>query len=185
MRTLYVARHGETEYTRKELFMGRLDIGLNQTGRQQAEELGRKLQGCQIGRIMTSPLSRCRETAEIVSRQLKVPIAVDARLVERDIGEMEGESKAKVFQQHRKSTGDVGKKIYTEVPPGGESAEDVRIRVFGLLDELKKTPKGENILFVTHSFVAKMIYRYFHPDISDKEFFSRDLREAETMQFDF
>ncbi len=163
--------------------MGRLDIGLNQTGCQQVEALGKRLHDYQIGRIITSPLGRCRETAAMVGRRLNVPVAADARLVERDIGELEGKSKAGIFMRLEGRTDNFGKKVYTEVPPGGESAEEVRARVFSLMDELRRLPGDGNILIITHSFVAKMIYKYFHPNISDKEFFSWDLKEADVIKF--
>lgn len=72
---LYFFRHGETEWNRLELGMGgKQDIPLNDTGRQQARELASKLKKLPIQLIVTSPLSRALETAQIASSDMHVSI---------------------------------------------------------------------------------------------------------------
>ena len=85
---LWLVRHGETEWARLGRHTGRTDIPLTETGREQARILGRRLAGHTFALVLTSPLSRAAETAELAgfgSRAL-----VDPDLREWDYGALEG-----------------------------------------------------------------------------------------------
>jgi probable phosphoglycerate mutase len=90
-RTLYLARHGETEWNRIGRWQGATDIPLSDTGRAQARALAERLRDRGIARVHASHLSRALETARIVATDLGLPEpAVDARLRERGYGVFEG-----------------------------------------------------------------------------------------------
>lgn len=85
-------RHGETDWNAQGLSQGQTDIPLNAIGRAQADRAAYALVGKGIRTIVTSPLSRARETAEAVARVLGLPIAAeDPDLMEVRFGEQEGQ----------------------------------------------------------------------------------------------
>ena len=68
MNTVYLVRHGQTAWNREEIFRGRADIPLNETGRKEALLTGQYLRGVKVDSIYSSPLSRALETAETIAR---------------------------------------------------------------------------------------------------------------------
>ncbi len=135
MLTLVLTRHGLTDRSRPEQHLGqKIDISINGAGRRQADALRRRLTPVAFERVITSPLFRARETAEIVAG--RVPIEADPRLREMDYGAWEGRTYAEIDET------DQGlRRAWTEHPdtiacPGGESGADVAARVTLFLDDL-------------------------------------------------
>jgi uncharacterized phosphatase len=99
--TIFLARHGETEWNRLGRWQGMTDIPLSDQGRAQALELGERLKGLGPTRAYTSHLSRARETAEIVAATLGLePPVVDRRLGERGYGSFEGLTREECAERH-------------------------------------------------------------------------------------
>jgi uncharacterized phosphatase len=141
MTDLYLVRHGETEWNRQRRIQGLTDIPLNETGREQARLTGMLLTRRPITRVVASPLSRARETAEIIAMQLGLgdPELRDA-FVERNYGAAEGLDFHEI---------DVRYPPGVEVP-GRESREDVAARVIPALQSLAGEQPGEAIVVVSH-----------------------------------
>ena len=89
-KTIYVFRHGQTDYNVARRVMGQMDIPLNDVGRVQATELANKLATFAIGAIYSSPLARAMETAQAVADKIGAPIITDKRLMERNNGKLQG-----------------------------------------------------------------------------------------------
>ena len=89
-KTIYVIRHGETDWNKNHRFQGQTDIKLNETGREQAIKLRPLMQQLQVESVYASTLSRAIETAELATQELKLTIQKDDRLRETHIGEAEG-----------------------------------------------------------------------------------------------
>ena len=91
MTLLYLVRHGETDWNLQRRIQGSTDIPLNNTGRQQASRTGRLLARRHWDAVITSPLSRAAETAQIIAVELDLPAPESLpELVERAYGEAEG-----------------------------------------------------------------------------------------------
>lgn len=150
----YFLRHGVTDHNLKRLVMGRLDIPLNDQGRRQAEQAASTLTGRGISRILTSPLARARETAEIVAHHIDVALEVIDGLSERDWGAMTGRPHLDLLRGHYAT------------PPGGESAEDFRARILGSLSSMVRTdrPQTGTTLLVAHSGACRVLRRHLHID---------------------
>lgn len=86
----HFVRHGETDWNKAGRMQGRRDIPLNATGEAQAERLRPHLSGHGFQTIAASPLSRARRTAEILNRDLDLPIHFFDELQEFDVGPHEG-----------------------------------------------------------------------------------------------
>ena len=92
---IYLLRHGETDWNKKRLLQGHTGIPLNERGRAQVEDTVRRLRALdmRMDAVVSSPLKRARETAEIAARILEYPqekIVVEDLLIERGFGEGEG-----------------------------------------------------------------------------------------------
>ena len=90
MKKLLFTRHGQTEWNVLGKVQGRADIGLNEKGKQQAEETRKTLENEKIDLIICSPLLRAKQTAEIINKNRNIPIIYDDDIIERDFGEFEG-----------------------------------------------------------------------------------------------
>jgi phosphoserine phosphatase len=135
MLTLVLTRHGLTDRSIPEQHLGqRMDVPLNEAGRQQAEALAMRVAGIGWDRIIASPLIRAAETASILARG--TPIQPDARLMEMDYGRWEGLTNEQLARDHA-----TARRRWEQAPdilpyPGGESGNEVAARVGAFLAEL-------------------------------------------------
>ena len=96
---IFITRHGQTEWNALGKLQGRKDIKLNEIGREQAVTTSEKIKNEKIDIIITSPLKRARETAEIINKQFNVEIVEDDRLMERCYGDFEGITKLELKEK--------------------------------------------------------------------------------------
>lgn len=141
MLTLVLTRHGATDRSQPEQHLGqRIDISINDQGRREAEALARRLAPVRFDRVITSPLFRARETAEIVARGAN--LEADPRLREMDYGAWEGRTYAEIDATDAELRRDWELAPDRLACPGGESGNQVahRVRAFlvDLLDEHRR-----------------------------------------------
>lgn len=156
---LLLLRHGQTELSVHRRYSGRGNPPLTETGRRQAGEAARYLAGRGgISAVISSPLQRCRETAEAAARLLRLDVAVDEDLTETDFGAWEGltfaEAAARDPELHRRWLNDTS----TE-PPGGESFDAVQQRVLAARDRIVAEHGGTTVLVVSHVTPIKTVLR--------------------------
>ena len=160
LKHLYIFRHGETEWNRIGRFQGQTgDEPLNAQGRMQAQALADQLQAKNIELIVSSPLKRTLETAEILAQKCGAPIVSDKRLIEGNLGSVEGktadeatEDELQIFERWRHLTPqnlDIGF-------VGGETKKQILSRAMAALHSLAKRPET-NIAVATHSTVLRLI----------------------------
>ena len=155
MTTLLLVRHGETDWNRDRRWQGHSDTPLNETGRQQALELAAQLDP--PDRIYSSDLARARETAEILSARLGVPVVLDERLRERGFGAWEGLTMEEI---EARFAADLARWRARE-GAGAFDAEDFQTfaeRVGGFLDEVLARHHGEEVLVVAHGGTIRAIH---------------------------
>lgn len=143
--TLYIIRHGETEWNAERRYQGQVDVPLNARGRQQARRNGEALRALlpAIAGVdfVASPLGRARETMEIMRRALGLDPAlyrVDERLKELHYGHWEGQ-----LQSHLPQTDPQGLALraldpYRWRPDGGESYADLMQRSICWLESIRR-----------------------------------------------
>ncbi len=153
---IYLIRHGETEFNRLGIFRGRYEVDLNDTGRRQAQEIGKALKGCGISFLLTSPLSRAVETARMIAEILKVEYTPDEAFNNIALGEWQGVPKSKIKQDYPDLW-----HLWTTEPeklaiPNGETVEQVRRRAFQGLKHIIGSRK-ETFAIVTHRSVIKAL----------------------------
>jgi len=158
---LYFVRHGESEANILQEFSNHGEKHpLTARGRHQAAELAENLSGIQFDRIYTSPLLRARETAEILSNHLDVPLEITTALREGDSGVLEGRSDPAawaIFEQINAAwrAGDLGVRA-----KDGESFLDMKTRFVPFIEQLL-AHGAENILLVGHG----SLFRFMLPDL--------------------
>ncbi|MFC1727375.1 histidine phosphatase family protein [Patescibacteria group bacterium] len=184
MTKVYVVRHGKTDFNEQGRYMGSTDLSLNTDGKRQAEKLAKLVDRLGIEVVVVSPLKRALETAEII-KPLGQKMIIDLSFIERSVGVYEGLTR----NEAEKKYPDLWKKnitrIFDDAPTNGETILEVQKRVFKGLDKIKKIYQGKNVLIVTHAFVAKVINRYFNPNISNQDFFDFVLQTAEIKEYQF
>ena len=91
---IYMLRHGETDWNIEGRLQGRMDIPMNESGKEQIKAIGQFLKdsGFCVGRIISSPLLRAKQTTEIISKVIDFEgnISFDELLLERSFGKLEG-----------------------------------------------------------------------------------------------
>ncbi len=121
-------RHGQTDWNRDGLLQGVSDIPLNAVGRDQALAAARKLVGSDWNVVVSSPLARARETAQIIAGELGLGVAgTYAELMERDYGTLEGTPSADAIKQWP-----------SRDYPGAESLADVAARGRAALTRIRE-----------------------------------------------
>jgi broad specificity phosphatase PhoE len=144
---IWLARHGETEWSRSKQHTGRTDIELTDRGREEARALAGPLGRRDFARVFTSPLSRAVETCELAG--LGDQAEHSDALLEWDYGEYEGLTTDQIREQRP------GWVLWRDGCPGGESAANVGARVDPLIAELRDIG-GDAALFA-HGHVLRVI----------------------------
>lgn len=156
-KVIILARHGQTDWNKKDLYQGLADIPLNKEGRKQAFQLAKKFTSLNLDLILTSSLKRARETAEIIA-QGKIPIMINKNLVERNFGQLEGLNlrKAKKLFPKIKFLKEYNTRLLSSLP-GGENLKDLQKRAQRVVKELTMF-QNKKILIVSHAVFLEMLY---------------------------
>src|SRR5664280_1780807 len=152
-------RHGETAWNVDTRIQGQLDIGLNETGRQQARRVARALTGEPIQAIYSSDLSRAWDTARSIADATGQTLQAHAGLRERGFGVFQGKTYAEIEAAWPDQAWRWRKRDPQWAPEGGESLLDVRERITLTAAELAARHLGEQIVLVAHGGVMDALYR--------------------------
>ncbi|MDD5751359.1 MAG: GNAT family N-acetyltransferase, partial [Candidatus Peribacteraceae bacterium] len=149
---LTLVRHGQVDLNREDKVNGgNIDSVLNETGRAQVLALARKLKKRKFDVIVSSDLKRAMESAEILSRELKVPhVAKWKELRERDTGEWTGKP-VKDFVTVLPDGTTASPALFPGTPPKGESLHTFLQRLTTALAKIRNEFAGKSVLVVCHS----------------------------------
>ncbi len=158
---LILVRHGETALTAQRRYSGRGEIPLSASGREQAGAAAARVaeMAPTVDTVITSPLGRCRETAEIIAAAVgRVPVVVERDLIECDFGEWEGLTFSEV---HERWPDEMSAWLAdpSVAPPGGESFRDVTTRVRRAASAIFATYPRRTVVLVSHVTPIKLILR--------------------------
>lgn len=154
---LWLIRHGEPAPEVRGRCYGRLDIGLSEEGRRQAERAAERLRGEPFAAIYSSPRRRALESAEILAGPHACGVSCEEDLREIDFGDLEGLTYDEIAARHPE--------LYrrwmerpTEVEfPNGESFPALRLRVRSAMAALLNRHAGECVALVTHGGVIRVV----------------------------
>lgn len=146
---IYLLRHGETDWNRIGRVQGREDVPLNETGRLQAEECARVLKNTAARIIVTSPLSRAAQTAEIIAGHINgSEVITDEGLIERDFGLLSG-----MTYDNRKYFDTF---IHEETM---EPMDKLSKRVMGCILNNARKYRGQDIIMVSHGAAINSVIK--------------------------
>lgn len=166
---LLLVRHGQTPWNATGRWQGHGDPGLSALGREQADEVARRLPAMNVGwqGILTSDLSRALETAEVLAAALTLSVEVDVRLRELDVGRWTGLTRAEIaaIDPHGLAAFESGDPA---VRPGdGESRLAIRERVKACIGDWSSRFAGQAWIVVTHLGVIRALVPGSEPTNAD------------------
>jgi len=136
MTTLFLVRHGRTDWNDTLRFQGHADPPLNDQGRQQARVIAQALQSVPFAAVYSSDLRRARQTAQALVNLTGLPLRFDRRLREIHLGDWEGLTLSEVqvrdpglWQQWQRTPSSTG-------PPGGETLAHLETRLTAAWDDI-------------------------------------------------
>jgi probable phosphoglycerate mutase len=144
---VWLARHGETEWTKSHQHTGRADIPLTEKGERNAVALGERLRGTTFGKVYFSPLQRARRTAELAGFQALGEL--DPDLMEWDYGQYDGLRTDEIRRVRPEWS------LFRDGCPGGESVAEVGARADRIIARLR--PRGGRILLFGHSHFFRVL----------------------------
>lgn len=152
---LLLARHGQSVWHHDNRYVSRTDIGLTQTGYEQARALASRVSDEGVDLVLSSPLSRALETAKPAAEALGVQLRTDERLRELDFGLWE----AKTFSEIQVDDPERAARFLDDASfgfPGGEPLGSGAGRAIEVFGDLSRQNAGETVLVVAHNTLLRL-----------------------------
>lgn len=148
---IYLARHGETEWSLWGRHTGLTDLPLTEAGERNARRLRERLSGLSFDNVFTSPLQRAKRTCELAG--FGAVAAIVPGLLEWDYGEFEGRTSVEIHAKWPDW------QLFRDGCPGGESPEQVAARADSIV-ELVRSVSGNVLLFSSGHFLRMLAARW-------------------------
>lgn len=152
--TIYLVRHGESEWNVRGLIQGQSDSALTQKGEAQALKLAKELKAIKFDAVFSSDLMRAKNTADIIALEKNLAVETSKALIERNFGKLDGKPGKQIgifYELQRKADPD-SYKFY-----GIESDEKIANRMFAFLKEIAVVYCGKTALIVTHGSLVRVL----------------------------
>jgi probable phosphoglycerate mutase len=159
--TIFLVRHGETEWNRQNRMQGNRDSPLTRRGLAQAHEVKKSLENCALDQAYVSPLGRALKTAAIILKDRELDAVFSDKLREINLGPWEGKTLEEAAFSHPDEY-----RAFREQPdrfslPGAETFHELQHRVAEELDSIFAKGKGKNILVVSHWMAIKVALAHY------------------------
>ena len=150
MALLYLVRHGETTWNREGRFQGQADAPLSDRGHEQAAKVAVRLHGADIDLVVSSDLSRARDTAACIADRAGAPLVLEPAFRELSFGAWQGYTRREIEERF----GDAFVRYLADPdnawPEGGESFLDAIERVRAAAERLVSGRTEERMAWVMH-----------------------------------
>src|SRR5690606_34700574 len=157
--SVYVARHGETEWNRAGRMQGRLGAPLTERGHAQARALARFAARVGVRHVIASPLARALDTARYTVEALACPLSPCDALMELDFGDCTGFTEADIAERYPTLRREREADKWRHRWPGGESYADASARVARAFEQ-GALPGEPGTLIVAHQALNRVLSRY-------------------------
>lgn len=157
---VFLIRHGVTAWNDEGKVLGQQDVPLSPAGIAQAQAAAAALAGIAISDVITSPLQRAIQSAEIIGQSCGIEVARDPRLIDFGLGQWTG-------HRYRDLEGNPDYQAFLADPlaeriPGGESLAEVRDRVVDAIEQaLQDSPTGDALAMITHAGVIRVLLSHY------------------------
>jgi len=172
---IYLARHGETAWSRSGQHTGLTDLPLTPRGEQEARDLGKRLAGLAFAKVFTSPLQRAFHTCEIAG--FATVAEKDADLMEWNYGKYEGRQSAEIHAE----TPDW--QLFRDGCPGGESPAQVGARADRVVARVRAA-KGDVLIFSSGHFLRVFAARFLGLEPAGGRFFTLSTASLSVLGFE-
>lgn len=159
MTTLYLVRHGETDWNRDHRVQGHADPPLNETGRAQARDLGARLAGIEFAAAYSSDLQRARQTAEILLDGRDLALNLRPSLRERFLGRWEGHLTSELATLDPEAWRVWLADARDTAPHGGETEDELECRALAAVEKIATAHPTAPVLVVSHGGTLRAILR--------------------------
>lgn len=162
MVTLYITRHGQTQWNTQKRMQGWFDSPLTTVGIEAASALGKRLANISFNAVYASPSGRTVDTAKLICKDRQLPIFFKQQLKEIHVGEWQG-----LTSETIQSTYPTQYDAYYNDPENyysveGECFQEVLDRSTSLIEEIiSKYAVDDTVLIVTHAVVKKLLIAHF------------------------
>jgi broad specificity phosphatase PhoE len=157
MTSIYLIRHGQTAWNKEEIFRGRMDVPLDQTGLRQAELAAEYFKGMEIHGIYSSPLARAWQTAEKIASPYSVRVQRLEGIIDMNFGNWEGHLHEEIKKMDPETYRQWRDEPHRARLPGGESLDAVRVRAMAAVEEVIQSNSGKTLVLVSHRVVNKVL----------------------------
>ncbi|QVK17044.1 histidine phosphatase family protein [Mycoplasmatota bacterium] len=155
MTKITLVRHGQTDYNKNRIIQGQIDIPLNSLGKEQAVKTSNHFKNESIDLIISSPLIRAYETAQIIANEINYTndILIDKAFIERNFGQADGKEISLCIE-----------KVHQEEITGLELSSQLKKRMIDGILKVVKENENKNIVIVCHSHSIKAVLSALNPD---------------------
>lgn len=170
MVTVYLTRHGQTEWNLEKRLQGHGNSPLTEFGINRAKELSKRMKDIKIDKIYTSPIERAYRTACIVRGDKDTEIKIHEGLKEMNFGDYEGRTTEDVMKEN--PDWDISAIMRGNLEmraPNGETLGEVRKRVNSSMKDILEENEGKSILIVGHGITLKAILAFFNDEEANNE----------------
>lgn len=161
MLTLYITRHGETDWNTQKRMQGWSDSELTKNGKRNAVLLGDRVKEINFDAIYSSPSKRTEVTAHLIKGDRDIPVILDDKLMEINMGKWEGQTFSFIQDKYPDEFYSFWNTPHLYNSFNGESFYGLENRVLKSITSIQEKHSSGNILIVTHSVVIKTLLAYF------------------------
>lgn len=172
---IYLARHGETAWSRSGQHTGLTDLPLTGAGEREARQLGKRLAGLSFAKVFTSPLQRAAHTAELAG--FGAVAERDADLVEWNYGKYEGRRTAEIHAEAP------GWQLFRDGCPDGETVAQVGARADSVLGRVRAV-NGDVLIFSSGHFLRVLAARFLGLEPAGGKFFTLSTASVNILGFE-
>jgi broad specificity phosphatase PhoE len=157
MTTLVLIRHGQTDWNLEGRWQGQADPPLNETGREQARRVAEYQGRLGFAALYSSDLQRAMETAQIIGAEMRLPVILDPRLREINLGKWQGMLSADVQAQYPDEFRTWHESPLGAHPPDGEDIPRLAVRVLEVINEMIARYSKRRVGVVTHELPIAIV----------------------------
>jgi broad specificity phosphatase PhoE len=161
MTTIYLVRHGETDWNIEQRIQGHTDTPMNSKGKEQVKGRRKDLEQIHFDAIFSSDLSRAKDTADILVADHNLTVTTDKALRERTFGELEGcysKEVISLFDLYGELSD--AARLTHRIAPSAESDQELIDRLTGFLQKLALNYPNKTLLVITHGAIMRAFLAY-------------------------
>lgn len=157
MTSVYLIRHGQTAWNKEEIFRGRTNVPLDETGLKQADLAGEYFKRMEIHAIYSSPLARAWQTAEKIAEPRSMKVQPLEGVIDMSFGSWEGHPHQEIREMDPQTYRQWRDEPHLARLPGGETLDEVRLRAMAALEAVVQSNPNNTVIVVSHRVVNKVL----------------------------